>query len=92
MHDPPILRPMTALTNIFDPDGLERLRKEHRLDPELVRRLRIDLLNKFGGDQDVLKSFPAAEHLQLHFLELFKRCDSSIDGASKLLFRTASGC
>ena len=91
MHDPPILRPMTALTNIFDPDGLERLRKEHRLDPELVRRLRIDLLKKFGGDQDVLKSFPAAEHLQLHFLELFKRCDSSIDGASKLLFRTASG-
>lgn len=82
---------MPGLTNIFDPDGLERLRKEQRLDPEHIRRLRIGVLKKFRPDQDVLNEFPAGDQVQLHCLELYKRCDSSLDGASKLLFRTAGG-
>lgn len=82
---------MSPLTNIFDLDGVEAVRKRARLDPEQIRKLRNGLLKKFRPDDVALESFPAADQLQCHTLELFRRCDSSIDGATKLLFRTSAG-
>ncbi|MFK8112469.1 MAG: 23S rRNA (adenine(2503)-C(2))-methyltransferase RlmN, partial [Rubripirellula sp.] len=41
--------------------------------------------------QQATASFPKAERLRLHCLGLFRRCDSEIDGATKLLFRTEPG-
>ncbi len=77
--------------SIYDFEKIEQLRQELRLDPQAIRRLRNDLLKHFHDDVAVLSSFPAAERVALHTLELYRQCDSEIDGASKLLFRTAAG-
>ncbi|MCC9641260.1 23S rRNA (adenine(2503)-C(2))-methyltransferase RlmN [Rhodopirellula sp. JC740] len=78
-------------TRLFDPDAMESLRREHRLDPQAIRQLRNDLLKKFESDRSVLAKFPAADSVSLHVLELYQRMDSELDGATKLLFETRSG-
>ena len=70
---------------------MEQLRKESRLDPEHLRILRNSLFKKFEADDVVLARFPERERIVCHSLELFRRCDSQIDGASKLLLKTATG-
>lgn len=82
---------LSAEIDIFDAAGIERLRKERRLDPQRVRALRNSLLKKFRADEHVLSEFSASSDIVCHSLELFRRCDSSIDGATKLLFKTATG-
>jgi len=82
---------VTTQTDIFDAAAVERLRKELRLDPQHVRTLRNRLLKRFLDDTTALKHFPAADRLKLHSLELYRRCDSEIDGATKLLFKTSAG-
>ena len=76
---------------IYDSVGIERLRQELRLDPQAIRLLRNDLLKRFHADDVVLAHFPTAERVALHSLELYRQCDSVIDGATKLLFRTGAG-
>lgn len=83
MPSPPI--------SIFARNDLESLRKELRLDPAAIRRLRIDLCKHFRPDQEVLERFPAAERIALHTLQLHSRSDSALDGATKLLLRTDGG-
>lgn len=83
MPSPPI--------SIFARNDLEALRKELRLDPAAIRRLRIDLFKHFRPDQEVLAPFPAPDRLALHALRLHSRCDSALDGATKLLLRTDGG-
>ena len=82
---------MSQIINIFDSVEIEQLLKELRLDPQFVRKLRNDLLKKFVNDNDALTAFPAGDRIQCHVLSLFKRIDSNIDGATKLLFRTSAG-
>jgi 23S rRNA (adenine2503-C2)-methyltransferase len=82
---------LPAVISIFDTTAVERLRRSLRLDPERVRVLRNRLLKKFESDDDGLLGFPGRDQLQLHVLEQFRRVDSSIDGASKLLLKTATG-
>ncbi|HRX80370.1 MAG TPA: 23S rRNA (adenine(2503)-C(2))-methyltransferase RlmN [Pirellulaceae bacterium] len=84
---------MTRLPSIslFDQQGVEQLRREWKLDPSRIRSLRNTLLKRFESDSLALEGFPAADRLLLHSLELFRRCDSSIDGATKLLLRTVAG-
>ncbi|MGE0609657.1 MAG: 23S rRNA (adenine(2503)-C(2))-methyltransferase RlmN [Pirellulales bacterium] len=82
---------MTTLVPIHDQAGIEQLRRELRLDPIAVRRLRGDLLRRFLSDEAALAHFPAGDRVALHTLELFRRQDSAVDGASKLLLRTADG-
>ncbi len=82
---------MTNATSIFDSTAIERLRRSLRLDPQLVRVLRNRLLKKFESDDAGVLGFPGRDQLQLHVLEQFRRCDSSVDGATKLLLRTAAG-
>ncbi|MCA9083087.1 MAG: 23S rRNA (adenine(2503)-C(2))-methyltransferase RlmN [Planctomycetaceae bacterium] len=76
--------------DFFDVAGIEQLRQMLRLDPQSVRRLRNRLLKRFLSDADTLQMFPASERLRIHSLSLFRRLDSEVDGASKLLFRTES--
>ncbi|MGI9427100.1 MAG: 23S rRNA (adenine(2503)-C(2))-methyltransferase RlmN [Bythopirellula sp.] len=80
-----------APISIYDSSGLDQLRREHRLDPQSIRKLRNDLLKRFQPDDEVLSDFPAAAQLAMHSLELDRQCHSEIDGATKLLFRTAAG-
>lgn len=82
---------MNTPISIYDSKSLEQLRKELRLDPQSIRKLRNDLLKHFQSDDQALAGFAAAEHIRLHSLQLHQRCDSDMDGASKLLFRTPAG-
>lgn len=84
-------RESNCKASIYDSSSLEQLRRELRLDPHQIRQFRNGLLKQFCSDDQVRKSFPYAEYLKLHSLELFRRCDSEVDGASKLLFRTEAG-
>lgn len=82
---------MSDSVSIFDSEAVERLRKETRLDPEHVRTLRNSLFKKFEADDVALARFPQSDRIACHSLELFRRCDSQVDGASKLLLKTAAG-
>ena len=82
---------MPELISIYDFERIEQLRQELRLDPQAIRLLRNDLLKRFKTDETALANFSAAERVALHTLELYRQCDSEIDGATKLLFRTAAG-
>jgi len=77
--------------SVFDRAALEEFRKEQRIDPMVVRRLRIDLFKHFLPDEKVLTRFPAAKNVSFHALELHRRSDSTVDGATKLLLKTANG-
>ena len=77
--------------SIYNTPDLEKLRRELRIDPQRIRRLRNDLLKRFSADADVLDKFTDREHLVCHVLELYHQCDSELDGATKLLFRTSAG-
>jgi 23S rRNA (adenine2503-C2)-methyltransferase len=79
---------MTPPISIYDLHGLERLRRELALDAKRVRRLRNDLLKRFFPDDVALANFPASERIAPHALDLYRRCDSTIDGATKLILRT----
>lgn len=82
---------MSEFVSIFDPVQIEQLRRHCRLDPQHLRLLRNRLFKRFDADPTAVAEFPAADRLRLHPLELYRRFDSQIDGASKLLFRTAAG-
>ncbi len=79
------------MTSIFDASAMTALRKDLALDPYLIRGLRNRLLKRFLPDAVAIGDFPEPQRLVLHCLELHRRCDSEIDGATKLLFRTAAG-
>lgn len=76
---------------LFQTHEMESLRRDRRLDPQVFRKLRNDLLKKFESDEAVLEKYPVAEAIELHSLNLYQRMDSEIDGATKLLFETESG-
>ncbi len=94
--------PPTAISNwsivfdmeqvsIYDAASLERLQREIRIDPQRVRKLRTAFFKHFHANDAAIAEFPAAERIALHPLALESRHDSQVDGATKLLFRTASG-
>ncbi|CAD75101.1 MAG TPA: 23S rRNA (adenine(2503)-C(2))-methyltransferase RlmN [Rhodopirellula baltica] len=80
-----------ASVRLFQTHEMEALRRDRRLDPQVFRKLRNDLLKKFESDEAVLEKYPVAEAIELHSLKLYQRMDSEIDGATKLLFETESG-
>lgn len=76
-----------------DPDpyndaGMEQLRRRFRLDPDVIRRFRNALLKQFLEDAAARAHLPEDFPVRCHALQFFKRHDSEIDGASKLLFQT----
>ena len=77
--------------SIYDMQELDRLRRELRLDPQSIRRLRTALLKRFEADEASITNLPAADRVKIHAMALDSIHDSQIDGASKLLFRTATG-
>lgn len=82
---------MNDRISIYDTNGMERLQRELRIDPHNVRRLRTALFKHFGADDAAVVEFPHAEQVAIHPLTLDSRHDSKLDGATKLLFRTATG-
>ena len=83
-----------SMADLHDFDGMERLRRELRLDPIHLMRLRRAFYKKSLGRGAALATLPdavrerIARDARFHHLELVECHDSQIDGASKLLFRT----
>ena len=82
---------MTDRLSIYDLAGFERLQREVRLDPRCVRQLRNEWLKRFCADEAALAGFPAADRVAPPAMRVFRRLDSAVDGASKLLLRTSGG-
>ena len=82
---------MPESTCVYDVEGVERLRRALRLDPMEVKAFRKGLFKKFRPTSEVLHEFPGGDRLRVHPLTLFRRVDSAIDGATKLLFQTSTG-
>ncbi len=82
---------MSAAVSLYDPQAVEQLRRELRIDPQWFRDLRNDLFKRFRSDDDALNRFGDAGRVMLHSLDLFQSVDSKIDGATKLLLRTEAG-
>lgn len=82
---------------LYDPIALEAWRKQVRLDPEVIRRLRSDLLRSFIGLEAALARLPAPARESLTgmvvppVLAIENCCESGRDGATKFLLRTAGG-
>lgn len=76
---------------LFNAQALDGLRRDLRFDPQRLRLLRNRLFKQFLSDGDALAGFPAPDRIRLHTLEMHKRFDSRVDGATKLLFRTDAG-
>ena len=77
--------------SIFDRNGLDQLRHEMRLDPRCVRNLRNNFLKRFQADEIALADFPGSNQITPHVLHIERRCDSTIDGATKLILRASGG-
>ncbi len=82
---------MSELISIYETEQLDQLRQELRLDPQDFRQLRNGLLKQFCSDEAATAKFAATARVALHSLKLYRQCDSQLDGATKLLFRTAAG-
>ena len=85
------------MNSIHDVAALEQLRKQLRIEPGYIRRLRNSFYKKHLVSNEALDQIPQSQRaafggeLAFHFLTLRSRHDSQLDGASKLLFRTAGG-
>ena len=85
------------MVSIHDTAGIENVRRGLRLEPDCLRRLRNAFYKQHAHAADALGELPAscraefASSVAFESLELRERHDSQLDGASKLLFRTAAG-
>ncbi len=76
---------------------LEQLRKQLRLDQQQIRMVRNAYYKRLRPPEEAIASLdePARrvfrESVQFETLTLEDRFDSSVDGASRLIFRTAAG-
>jgi 23S rRNA (adenine2503-C2)-methyltransferase len=83
--------------SIFDTEAIDRLRAELRFEPRRLHGLRTAFFKKFLGVEAALAELPAevrgsfAERVEFHPLGLEQASDSELDGATKLVFRTAAG-
>src|SRR5258708_7658334 len=85
------------MDSIHNGGALETRCARLRLDPHHMRQLRNAFYKKKLSSGESLESIPEpqrgefADGLVFHSLELHSRRDSQVDGASKLIFRTAEG-
>ncbi len=88
---------MNGPVAIHDTVAVDQLRRQLRIDPGQLRRLRIAFFKHFRGAEAALAELDLgvraefAQRVAFHSLRLHRRCDSQIDGASKLIFRTEAG-
>lgn len=87
----PAKRAKPLSVSIYHTSELEKLRRDLRIDPQCVKKLRTALFKHFLSDEVALSEFPSMDQIAVHPLVLHSRVDSELDGASKLLFRTQQG-
>jgi 23S rRNA (adenine2503-C2)-methyltransferase len=85
------------MDSIHDAAALERLRGRWRIEPNHLRQARNAFYKKQQTAAQALRQIPEAQRaafggaIGFHALELHGRHDSRLDGATKLIFRTARG-
>jgi len=85
------------MISIHDAPRLEQLRAVCKLEPNYLRSLRTALYKKHQAPTEALLHIPEDQRaafggaVAFHALELHSRHDSRLDGATRLLFRTAQG-
>ena len=85
------------MISIHDVSAVERLWRSHKLDAQLLRRLRNRFYKQQHSSDAALAELPGAvrgalgEAIAFHTLRLQSRHDSDRDGATKLLFETSAG-
>jgi 23S rRNA (adenine2503-C2)-methyltransferase len=85
------------MPSIHDSAALQVLRSRCRMEPNQLRQLRNAFYKKHLTAAEALHLLPEAQReafastVAFHALELHSRHDSQLDGASKLIFRTARG-
>jgi 23S rRNA (adenine2503-C2)-methyltransferase len=83
------------MVSIHDRQAVEAVRQQHRIEPGHLRELLNGFYKKARSAEDTLAALPPAvaatfaRETDFSFLTLRARHDSTRDGASKLLFRTA---
>ncbi|MBP85174.1 MAG: radical SAM protein [Planctomycetaceae bacterium] len=77
--------------SLYDTPSIDEVRAAARFDPQVIRSLHSKLLRRFDPDDVALVGFPLGDQLRLHALEFYRRYDSAVDGATKLLLRTSAG-
>jgi 23S rRNA (adenine2503-C2)-methyltransferase len=83
--------------SIYDSNAIDRLRAELKFEPRRLRALRIAFFKKFLGIEAALTELPEnvrqefADRVEFHPLAIEKAFDSEVDGATKLVLRTAIG-
>ena len=88
---------MDDVVSIYDPAGLEALRRRLRLDPRVVNRLRSAWLRSFAGVEGALSKVPEgarpelATGIQFHTLAQGQIRHSERDGASKVVLGARDG-
>lgn len=85
------------MNHIHDSAAVEQIGGRLRIEPGNLRRLRNAFYKKHQTSEEALGRLPESQRgvfgneVAFHSLTLRNRHDSQLDGASKLLFRTASG-
>ncbi|MEN7973236.1 MAG: 23S rRNA (adenine(2503)-C(2))-methyltransferase RlmN [Verrucomicrobiota bacterium] len=83
------------MVSIYDINGAEELRRRNAVQPHRMRLFRNALFKNFGGREAALAALPEGARedfdrsIEFECLELIEQHDSEIDGASKLVFKTA---
>jgi 23S rRNA (adenine2503-C2)-methyltransferase len=81
---------------IYDSAAVDRLRAELKFEPRRLRALRTALFKKFLGVEASLSELPAdvrgdfSRRVEFHPLAIVESRDSQLDGATKLVLRTAA--
>ena len=82
---------------IYDPAAVERVRRQRRIDPHCLKRLRYQYFRGGRSQAEAYEELLPADRaafrqaIALDRLQLVKRIDSGTDGATRLLFRTPAG-
>ncbi len=85
-----------SVGTIFDATHMDLVRKDLRLEPGDVRKLCTAFFKHSHSPETALESLPPearnsfAERVRLSELQLDQRFDSSVDGATRLIFRTVA--
>jgi 23S rRNA (adenine2503-C2)-methyltransferase len=88
---------MPTLLSIYDSAAVDRLRAELKIEPRRLRAARTAFMKKFLGVEAALAELPAevrdefARRVEFHSLAVDQVVDSQLDGATKMVLRTAAG-
>jgi 23S rRNA (adenine2503-C2)-methyltransferase len=88
---------VTDRISIYDTSAVDRLRAELKFEPRRLRAVRTAYFKKFFGADAALAELPVeireefTRRVTFHSLTIAEARDSQVDGATKLVLRTAAG-